>query len=312
MLDLGARGGVRGLSDLRGLTRVFGFEANPNEAALLERDWHKRGWLEARFYPAAVSDSDGDGRLILNRVPGTTSFLEPNWPLLKSFGDFATQFEPIGEEVVPVVSLDRFAAEEGLTYLDYVKVDVQGSELPVIMGGRRVLAEGGLVLRVEMCFQPLYRGQPVFRDIDSALAELGFTLLAIDNAYYPASVKSRALAGPQNGIGDRGEWLWCDTIYAKDVLTDPSRSPDDPARELAFLLVLESEGFVGYALEAAALFAERRGAGNDGMVRALAEAIRLKHRLQWLDRPAPRRIVPERLARRILGRRPYIGRHVSG
>jgi FkbM family methyltransferase len=309
MLDLGARGGVRDLLDLKPLTRVFGFEPNAAECAPLEADWHTAGWLGARFAPTAVGRSVGTGRFRLNRVAGSSSFLTPNERVLRPFGTFAREFEQVGEELVPMTTLDAFAADQDLEYLDYVKIDVQGSELDVIAGAGDVLSRGGFVVRSEVCFRPLYEGQPLFRDIDLALSGLGFTLLMLDNVHYPSSVKSRDLAGPRMGIGDPGELLWCDAVYVKDVVANPDLLPEDPARSLAHLLVLESLGFVGYALDLADLLADR-DADEASLAAALGRAIRRRHRLSVLDRPFASAVLRGRLTRGLLGREPYSGRHV--
>ncbi|MGZ3033425.1 FkbM family methyltransferase, partial [Pseudomonas aeruginosa] len=66
--------------------------------------------------------------------------------------------------------------------MDYLKIDVQGSELAVFQNGRRRLAEV-VVIQTEVSFLPLYKKQPVFGEIDLELRSQGFiphALLAIN------------------------------------------------------------------------------------------------------------------------------------
>lgn len=298
VLDLGARGGVHELGEPKGLMRIFGFEPNEAECKPLQLEWRTSGYLEARFLPVAVAGEAGTGRLVITRAPGASSFLEPDPETLRPFGPRAELFEPVAVEEVPTTTLDRFAAEEQLSYVDLVKIDTEGSELEVIRGGRRLLGESTLAVKTEIVFRPFRRGQPLFRDIDDALRELGFLPLSVEPAAYPVTW-CRASVPP--GVGDRGETLWGDAVYVKDVLADPSRlDGDDAVQPLRFLLLLESLGFVGYALEAAQLFREH-GAAERGLVDALEGAILERHRVRRYQRlPLPGRVV-----RRLVGRLPY-------
>jgi len=66
--------------------------------------------------------------------------------------------------------------------MDYLKIDVQGSELAIFQGGRRRLADAGII-QTEVSFLPLYKKQPVFGEIDLELRSQGFiphSLVSID------------------------------------------------------------------------------------------------------------------------------------
>ena len=55
-----------------------------------------------------------------------------------------------------------------------LKVDVQGFEDKVIAGGEDVVARAKIII-IEVSFQPLYEGGPLFDDIYRLLKERGFT-----------------------------------------------------------------------------------------------------------------------------------------
>jgi hypothetical protein len=57
--------------------------------------------------------------------------------------------------------------------IDLLKLDVQGSELAVLQGGRDKLAQA-LAVHTEVSFVTLYRGQPPFGEIDGELRWPGF------------------------------------------------------------------------------------------------------------------------------------------
>jgi hypothetical protein len=76
------------------------------------------------------------------------------------------------KQQIPVTTrkLDDIAQ---IAHLDFLKMDVQGAEREVLAHGRAKLADA-VVIQTEVSFVPLYRGQPVFGEIDLALPELGF------------------------------------------------------------------------------------------------------------------------------------------
>lgn len=74
---------------------------------------------------------------------------------------------------VQVRRLDDMEKELNLEYPMLIKVDVQGFEDKVVMGGLNVFAKAK-VLVLELSFQELYEGQPFFDDIYKMLIPMGF------------------------------------------------------------------------------------------------------------------------------------------
>ncbi|BEC03341.1 FkbM family methyltransferase [Escherichia coli] len=54
-----------------------------------------------------------------------------------------------------------------------LKIDTQGSELNILVGGEQVL-NNTLCIQLEVSFIPLYEGQPSFGEIDVYLRKHGF------------------------------------------------------------------------------------------------------------------------------------------
>ena len=54
-----------------------------------------------------------------------------------------------------------------------VKIDVQGFEKQVIEGGKNVLSKARIII-LEVSYEPLYLGQPTFKEIYDELYSLGF------------------------------------------------------------------------------------------------------------------------------------------
>lgn len=79
---------------------------------------------------------------------------------------------------VKAVTIDKIIAEEGLESPYLIKVDVQGAELDVLAGARRVLLDTELVLLEVSLFQFL-KGAPQFFDVISYMKEIGFAVYDI-------------------------------------------------------------------------------------------------------------------------------------
>jgi FkbM family methyltransferase len=301
VLDVGARGGPRDLLELKEVTRLYGFEPNEAECEPLQREYFRAGYVDARYLPVALAGVEGTRRLVVTRSAGSTSFFEPDLDTARAYDAYGSMFEPVGELTVPTTTLDAFVASEKLPALDFVKLDVQAAELEILEGGRATLRDHVLLMRTEVWFRRFYKGQPLFRDVDVVLDELGFIPLAIEP--YVNNVQRFRTALPPR-VGDRGEALFGDAIYVKDAVRNPSLLGEgDPAQAIRFVLMLESFGFVGYALAVAE--ALRDATPEPELLDELAAAIATRHRQHWYERRPGLERARARMLRRPLGRLPY-------
>ncbi|MBL4653192.1 MAG: FkbM family methyltransferase [Flavobacteriales bacterium] len=89
------------------------------------------------------------------------------------FGDYKREdldFDFKKEVKVRLVSLDEFIEANSLKLPDYLKIDIDGSEMPFIQGAKKTLREG----RVKKIIFELSTSDPLFQDIISILDNLGF------------------------------------------------------------------------------------------------------------------------------------------
>jgi FkbM family methyltransferase len=148
-----------------GLCTVIGFEPQADALAELNR---VKGPFE-RYLPYAV----GDGRertLHICLAKGMTSLLPPDPEQLALFNEFPRYGRV--EREVPVATM-RLDDIDEIEEIDFLKIDVQGSELEVFRTGRRKLARA-IAIQTEVSFIALYRDQPTIGTVDLALRELGF------------------------------------------------------------------------------------------------------------------------------------------
>ncbi len=225
VVDIGASpvGGVPPYKSLlrRGLCRLFGFE--PQEEALKRLNAEKSE-LET-YLPYVVGDGK-QGHLRICLSPGMTSLLEPDEHILGHFPRFSEWGRVLQEIKVPTRCLDDIGEIDAM---DFLKIDVQGSELAIFRHGRRRLARA-VVVQAEVSFIPLYKKQPVFAEVDLELRARGFVphaLVAID----------RRMIRPMFGDTPHAaihQLLEADAVYVRDF-TKPDAMDAEQLKHLAIV-----------------------------------------------------------------------------
>ena len=112
-----------------------------------------------RIRPAKLALSDGNGSKFLqvNKSEGTNSLLRSNEEGKAIYGDLLST---TGEIKVKTQMLDDFIHENSIEQVDLLKLDLQGSELPALIGASKALSEGRIkCILCEIMFHPSYESQ---------------------------------------------------------------------------------------------------------------------------------------------------------
>jgi len=168
LIDVGASGGLEPRwQAIEAHVRRWLFEPDDRAADALVANAHQQ------VVRAAVSSHAGDLTLHLCRGQQVSSVYEPNRAWLSAFPN-PERFDVIDRVKVRATTLDDALAGEG-DALDFLKLDAQGHEAAILTGGQRTLPHL-LGVEVEVEFQPIYAGQPLFGDVASILsaADLAF------------------------------------------------------------------------------------------------------------------------------------------
>ncbi len=209
MVDVGARGGLRShwLPAQRHL-HLIGFEPDKAEHGHLIRQ-PETGLGASTFLDVALHDEPGPLRFYVARDRGLSSIFEPDRKFLEWFPE-AERFDTMEIQQVEADTLDNQLSASGLTNVDFIKADTQGSELFVLRGASHVLASTVVGVEVEVEFAPIYRNQPLFADVDAFLRPLGFQLFDLRPCYWKRSA-GRGIGGPY------GQLIWADALYLKSL-----------------------------------------------------------------------------------------------
>jgi FkbM family methyltransferase len=208
--DVGASMGevpsYKGLID-RGLATLIGFE--PDAKACDELNKAYQG--THKFYPYFIGDGKEATYHETNWV-ATGSLYPPNTELLSKFNNLAEVTVPVAQYKVQTTRLDDIKEIERI---DFLKMDIQGSELNALSNGVKLLKET-LVIQVEVMFLEMYVGQPMFSDLDQFLRANGFQFHCFNGGLAGRTFKPLVSHNNENAMIHQA--IWADAIYVKDWL----------------------------------------------------------------------------------------------
>jgi FkbM family methyltransferase len=224
---------------------IYGFDADADatEAANLDIEERQVPWKEIHV-PIGLSDKEGDATLFVTKAPMCTSLYPPNEPFLARFAGLPELVNLDFELGIETTTLDKFCVSEGVKEIDFLQIDVQGADLNVLQGASSLLQRSGLAIQIEVEFSKLYKGQPLFADIDIFLREQGFSLFDLTKCY-----RIRSLS-PIQGNHHPGQLLWGDAFYLRDLIDEEQNQKlRNPQQMLKLACVADILGFSDYALE---------------------------------------------------------------
>lgn len=174
-VDVGAAGGAHLLVMARGVGptgRVLGFEPRPRSLAILHRLTALLGveeWVE--LHQVALSDAEGSLPLRIPVVPTRAHF---HGSTTDREGTAAFARLPYREIEVPTARLDDVVAAAGVARVDLLKCDVEGAELRVLAGARRILDEHRPLVILEADDRHQAREDATSADVHAAVADHGY------------------------------------------------------------------------------------------------------------------------------------------
>lgn len=248
ILDGGAREALsdprwRGFDPQR--VRLYGFEPDEREVAELNRNAAERG-LDYRYYAAGLWSKSTTLTFYENKSPGGGSFYPQNtgltnrWKFANTEQKFLSRdiFFPTGTSEWKLTSVNHWASENGVRDLDFMKLNVQGAELEILMGCGNLL-DTVIGLMVEVSFVESYHNRPLFSDIDSFLRSRQFTFFDLIGHHYMGRARSPITARHAPGLYPLwGQLIEGHGVYFKDPIELEKRGYLSDGMSLSKLLKL--------------------------------------------------------------------------
>jgi FkbM family methyltransferase len=186
LLDLGANIGsiCIPISKLRPDIKIYAIEASPRVFSYLKYNVEKNNCKNIIIENKALSTEDNQ----------TVSFYSP--PDLFGKGSLNPVFTNVAE-TVRTLTLDSFIKQQGLSDIDFIKIDVEGFEKPVLSSGINLLA-GACAPKILFEFSDWMENQVEnckSGDCQKFLSSLGYTLYDVSKPNTPTPLQRHHSTG---------------------------------------------------------------------------------------------------------------------
>ncbi len=206
--------------------RLFGFEPDRDECERLAKVYTQKN---VALFPFCLGEQEGKSRLHITEEPACSSMCEPDPYLIQNYPMLECT-RMVDEIEVDVTTLDLWAKEFGIEYVDHIKIDTQGSELKILKGSEKIL-NTVRTIEIEVEFNPIYKDAALFSDVDRFLREHGFVLWKLTNlAHYGRRNESNIGLGEDRIHYDSqsqaitkygGQLFWADAHYVRPEIVEP-------------------------------------------------------------------------------------------
>ena len=222
-IDVGAHRGTYTYPLAKYSRTVLAFEPIPHLADLLKRIYD-RSPFDVKVEAVALSDIDAKGRVRMPvRSQGSATLEQDNAHVNK-----LAESEEIAEIEVTLKRLDDY----GLDDVEFIKVDVEGHQLPLIRGARNTLQKFGPSIYMEIQNAQLPNSM---LDIPESLGELGYRgyFLAGDMLIAIDAFNSELFHNPKNREVDK--------LHITDFFFLHRSRIEDIKRRCAHIIFLDSD-----------------------------------------------------------------------
>jgi FkbM family methyltransferase len=191
ILDVGAnKGGTYQMfRSLFPQATIHAFEPDPRVYAKLEAK--AKGDPRAHLHQLAVSDTKGELEFHVTLASEKNSLLAPLPPGGENpSADAGAVLEKIK---VQSITLDDFAAQQGIARIDLLKMDIEGAEIRALEGARDLLRRAAIgCLYLELSFSRSSAEAPLAADVISYLDARGYRLSCLYNLQHSKSAPTLA------------------------------------------------------------------------------------------------------------------------
>jgi FkbM family methyltransferase len=133
--DVGARGGFEPQWQVFGSQAIFiGFEPDAEESAYLQNSATSANY---QIYPLALGKQREQRLFSVCRYPAGSSFYPADLEFIRRFPPEYTEDLTVVQTLeMETISLDEFVRDYKIANIDFIKLDVEGSELDILQGAQ--------------------------------------------------------------------------------------------------------------------------------------------------------------------------------
>ena len=234
VVDVGALGGAKRYwnNNYHDQVKIIGFEPDREECSRLNKNLVNEKHV---YYPRFLFSQAGRKKFYITRNPGSSSFYSNTTSHWNRYPDKSNL------EVTKTVEVDTdefnfIARENNIDYVDFFKIDAEGSELDVLKGATNFLGNTGILgAELEIRFWSI-QNQPVFSEVDAFMRSHGFFLYDLSLHRHSKSALTEAFRRDSTGrvvprSTKKGQLIWGDALYLRDPVGEMN---EDSLNEVAW------------------------------------------------------------------------------
>lgn len=247
-MDIGARGGSHTLVEpLHAYVSYLGFEPDLDECHALNHNQHlKSYWNGFEVLPHALSNEFGKRTLNMLSFAANSSLLDLNDMFVERYKmhEKWTVTHQVPLETCPldhvIYDLNRGFKHSG----EIIKIDVQGVELEILEGAKKLLSDQTVCMVAEVEFFQIYKDQKLFSDVELYLRSLGFSFYG----FFTLHTRSKKTLNKKTHHG-KERLFYADAVFFKDPFSTDVVLTQRQYKVLMFSAILT--GYFDFALEIA-------------------------------------------------------------
>jgi FkbM family methyltransferase len=191
-------------------SNVLSFEPDPDSFSKAKQNLNSIANVE--IVNAALGSEKGRAEFFRGPYSATNSLQQRPESNLKPYYPEKAWLD--GGTFVDVVTLDEECASRGITELDLLKLDLQGSELSALTGAKNLLGSGLVkVILTEAVFVRKYKDQPLLWELWRHLEGYGYTLYSLEQ------IKIGLYDTDEPGLRSQ-QWNQCDAIFISNTIRE--------------------------------------------------------------------------------------------
>jgi FkbM family methyltransferase len=226
LLDVGASGGIiPRWRPYRESIAFTGVEPDQRSIPELMNSPEAKVFKSYDIIPSGAWNQSGLVNISFTRKPMCSSHFDPNIAFLSRFPEIE-RFDIVGTNEVDCRTIDDLLAGSK-TSVDFIKLDLEGGELAVLEGAENTITSC-VGLHVEVSFQSIRKGQPLFGDVANFLQQRGIDFIDFISLF----------RWERNSFDGLGQAIFADALFLRAPESLSGRNIITAKRARSYLSIL--------------------------------------------------------------------------
>ena len=201
IVDVGSSGRCKEVNLLAKISNVYTIDPRPES--------YNQDFNQFQNFALGLFYKEGIRKLFITHDPRASSIYEPNKSVISQWRkDDAFNLEKTDD--IECTTLDILMSKSNVHSIDLLKLDTQGSELDILLGASDYISKVSII-KIEVAFIEIYKGQHLFDEVVTHLAGKKFKFLMFFDGGYQY-LPNEKVKKP----------IWADALFIRTDLEEQS------------------------------------------------------------------------------------------